>query len=159
MQHPQLTLAIQALKVQSNLDSDSLTYTKATTNHIAAEVSKMPEYAANKRNVSALNSGGGAGSIYRVGKIFTGYHQNFKDLSKEDQDKVYAERETLGIKPKTGGRRGRGQAGTAKTKQQLAAVKKDLEKAKRQIPAIKTQNGNNETVSDDDSPNEEVQSM
>jgi len=153
VQHPQLASAIQALKVQSNLDSVSLTYTKAT-NHIAAEVSKMPEYAANKRNVSALNSGGGAGSIYRDGKIFTGYHQNFKQLSKEDQDKVYAERERLGIKPKIGGRRGRGRAGTAKTKRQLAAVKKDLEKAKRQIAAIKS--GNNETVSDDDSPNEDA---
>ena len=71
----------------------------------------MPEYSANKHNVSATHTGGGygsAGEIYCDGKIFTGYYQNWKDLSKEERDKVMAERERLGIKPKARGRSGRG---------------------------------------------------
>ena len=53
-----------------------------------------------------------------------------------------AECERLGIKPKAQGRSGRGRTTAAKTKQQLAAVVKDLKKAKCQIAAIKQKTDN-----------------
>ena len=156
VQHPQLATAVHALKVQSTMDPDSVTFTTAS-NHLAAEVSQMPEYSANKRNVSATHTGGGSGSaggIYRDGKIFTGYYQNWKDLSKEERDKVMAERERLGIKPKARGRSGRGRTAAAKTKRQLAAVVQDLEKAKRQIAAIKRTSKSD--GSDEEAPTEDA---
>ena len=45
--------------------------------------------------VSALGQHQGGesenGSIYRDGKIFTGYYKSWRELSKEDKDKVDAE--------------------------------------------------------------------
>ena len=40
----------------------------------------------------------GAESIYRNGKVYTGYYKKFHALSQADQDKVMAERERQGIK-------------------------------------------------------------
>lgn len=117
----------------------------------------MPEYSANKRNVSVTHTGGGSGSaggIYRDGNIFTGYYQNWKDLSKKERDKVMAERERLGIKPKARGRSGRGRTAAAKTKRQLAAVVQDLEKVKRQIATIKRTSKSD--GSDEEGPTEDA---
>lgn len=104
--------------------------------------------------LSGVNTGAEL-SIYCDGKIFTDFYQNWKDLAKEDQLKVLAERKRLGIAPRRG-RNSRGRGGTVKTKRQLAAVVKDLEKAKRQIAAIKQKKNNNADVSDDEGPNEDA---
>ena len=40
----------------------------------------------------------GAESIYRNGKVYTGYYKKFHALSQADRDKVMAEHERQGIK-------------------------------------------------------------
>ena len=40
----------------------------------------------------------GAESIYRIGKVYTGYYKKFHALSQSDRDKVMAERERQGLR-------------------------------------------------------------
>ena len=97
VQHMHLQGTIKALHVRYDLDC--ITYTE-TANHLTAAVSKLPEFQLARR-VSAVKRvrGGGKGkhkrgSIYAEdGTIFTGYYSNFMSFSKEEHDKVIAERE------------------------------------------------------------------
>ena len=97
VQHTQLQDTVKALRVRYDLDG--ITYTEAA-NHLTAAVSELPKFELAQR-VSAVNRicGGGKGkhkrdSIYAGdGTIFTGYYSNFMSFSKEERDKVIAERE------------------------------------------------------------------
>ena len=100
MQNNQLQDTIKALLVR--FDLDRISYTEAS-NHLTSAVSELPEYLLARR-VSSLKHirGGGSekgknkfkrDSIYADDRtIFTGYYSNWKSLSKEDHDKVIAER-------------------------------------------------------------------
>ena len=100
MQNNQLQDTIKALRVQ--FDLDGILYTEAA-NHLTSAVSELPEYLLACR-VSSLKHicGGGSekgknkfkrDSIYADdGTISTGYYSNWKSPSKEDRDKVIAER-------------------------------------------------------------------
>ena len=100
VQNNQLQDTIKALRVRFNLDR--ILYTEAA-NHVTSAVSELPEYLL-AHCVSSLKHirGGGSNkgkskfkrdSIYADdGTIFTGYYSNWKSLSKEDCDKVIAER-------------------------------------------------------------------
>ena len=97
VQHTQLQDTVKALRVRYDLDG--ITYTEAA-NHLTSAVSELPEFQLARR-VSAVNHicGGGKGkhkrdSIYAGdGTIFTGYYSNFMSFSKEECNKVIAERE------------------------------------------------------------------
>ena len=97
VQHTQLQDTIKALRVR--YDIDGITYTEAA-NHLTAAVSELPEFQLAQR-VSAVNRirGGGKGkhkrdSIYAGDDtIFTRYYSNFMSFSKEERDKVIAEKE------------------------------------------------------------------
>ena len=97
VQHMQLQDTVKALRVRYDLDG--ITNTEAV-NHLTAALSELPEFQLARR-VSAVNRihGGGKGkhkrdSIYAGdGTIFTGYYSNFMSFSKEEGDKVIAERE------------------------------------------------------------------
>ena len=100
VQNNQLQDTIKALRVR--FDIDGISYTEAA-NHLTSAVSELPEYLLAHR-ISSLKRirGGGSekgknkfkrDSIYADdGTIFTGYYSNWKSLSKEDHDKVIAER-------------------------------------------------------------------
>ena len=100
VQNNQLQDTVKALQVQ--FDIDGILYTEVT-NHLTSAVSELPEYLLARR-ISSLKRihGGGSekgknkfkqDSIYADdGTIFTGYYSNWKSLSKEDRDKVIAER-------------------------------------------------------------------
>ena len=100
VQHSQLQDTVKALWVQ--FDLDGILYTEAA-NHLISAVSELPEYLPT-RHVSSLKRicGGGSDkgrnkfkwdSIYAKDRtIFTGYYSNWKSFSKEDRDKVIAER-------------------------------------------------------------------
>ena len=100
VQNNQLQDTVNALRVQ--FDLDRISYTEAA-NHLTSTVSELPEYLLAHR-VSSLKCirGGGSDkgkskfkwdSIYaRDGTIFTGYYSNWKSFSKEDHNKVIAER-------------------------------------------------------------------
>ena len=49
--HPQLTSAVEALKLMINVNPGTI-YFKKASNHLAAEVAKFPETQVIKRNVS-----------------------------------------------------------------------------------------------------------
>ena len=97
VQHTQLQDTVKALRVR--YDIDGFTYTEVA-NHLTAQVSELPEFQL-AQHVSAVKHvcGGGKGkhkrdSIYTEdGTIFTGYYSNFMSFSKEEHDKVIAERE------------------------------------------------------------------
>ena len=100
VQNNQLQDTVKALRVQ--FDLDRILYTEAA-NHLTSAVSELPGYLL-ARHVSSLKCicGGGLDkgknkfkwdSIYADDRtIFTGYYSNWKSLSKEDRDKVMAER-------------------------------------------------------------------
>ena len=100
VQNNQLQDTVKALRVR--FDIDGILYTEAA-NHLTSAVSELPEYLL-ARCVSSMKRirGGGSekgknkfkrDSIYADdGTIFTGYYSNWKSLSKEDRDKVIAER-------------------------------------------------------------------
>ena len=135
--HPQLESDISALRVKNILASieDKVTFTKAA-NILAASVSSLPDYQSKSRVVSGVGTNSN-GSIHRDGKIFTGYYKNWREFSKEDKEKVNAERVRTGTnkqpKDKTGGR----QVLLVETKTVLASQKKALEIANRQISALR----------------------
>ena len=97
VQPTQLQDTVKALRVRYDLDG--ITYTEAA-NHLTAAVSELPEFQLAQR-VSAVNHirGGGKGTHKRDriyagdGTIFTGYYSNFMSFSKEEHDKMIAERE------------------------------------------------------------------
>ena len=53
VQHTSLSAAIEALKVSDSIGGTNLTFTKAA-NHLAAQVSVLPEFLARGRGISAM---------------------------------------------------------------------------------------------------------
>ena len=96
--HPQLESDVSDLRVKNNLASreDKVTFTKAT-DILAASVSCLPEYKSKSMVVSGVGTNNNGG-IHRGDKIFTGYYKNWRELCKEDREKVDAERVRMGTK-------------------------------------------------------------
>jgi len=69
VQNPQLEADISALKVKSGLGGTSVSFTDAA-NLIAASVATLPESISKSNQTDASD---GAESIYRNGKVYTGY--------------------------------------------------------------------------------------
>ena len=90
--HHQLKSDVSALRVKNNIASGEykVTFTNAA-NILAASVSSLPYYQSKSRVLSGVGTKNN-GSIHRDSKIFTGYYENWRELSKEDRGKVDAER-------------------------------------------------------------------
>lgn len=137
VQHKDLQPAIEALQAQMTAGTN-ITYTMAA-NHLSTKVSTLPEYLSKNRNISGVaaktgntTNGGGDGIYNADGSINTGFIPHWRSLSKEDQDKVRAERKKLGI---TKGGKGSGNKATDVNRmKQLTAQNK---KYKRTIKALK----------------------
>jgi len=80
----------------------------------------------------------GAESIYRNGKVYTGYYKKFHALSQADRDKVMTERERQGIKKGPQKKRGCQVSFAKTTEKELAATKRKLKKANRKISSLQT---------------------
>lgn len=130
-----LKAAVAGIRLKTDVDAHEMTFVSAA-NHLASEVSRMPESIARaSRNISGVaQEQGGDGGIYRDGAIHTGYYKNWFSLSKDDQEKVRAERQRLGIKPGAkGGAKERGIGKKfKKTKAKLAAAKRKIASLKQQ---------------------------
>ena len=128
-------------------------------NHLTSAVSELPEYLLARR-VSSLKRIRGGGSekgknkfkwdrIYADdGAIFTGYYSNWKSLSKEDHDKVIAERKKKNT------------PGVAKydNKRKLAeiqALTDDITMMKRMVSQLAATKRNQEEQ-DDDTPHSDA---
>ena len=150
MHHTQLTSDISALRVQSNLATDRTTFTDAA-NILAASVSTMPESILKTRGISAVGQLESTGdeSIYRNGKIFTGYYKNFHGLSKTDQGKVIAEREKLNLTIKKGGgqkkKNGCQASATESGDKEITAIKRKLKQANRKIASLQSRDSDEES--------------
>jgi len=83
----------------------------------------------------------------RDGKIFTGFYHNWRQITKEDQKLVLAERERLGI----GGKRGKADGKQQKSEKNW---KKTVKGLKKTIAALKRKTSGTE-ASDDDEIKEE----
>ena len=107
--HPQLTSAVEALKVMINVNPGTIDFTKAS-NHLVAEVAQLPETQVTKRNVSYVGTGGQQGGNNWQGgatapskgvnaddgSIFTSYYPNFNSQSKDENRSIYEERKRKG---------------------------------------------------------------
>ena len=112
-------------------------------NHLSTSVSELPEFIAKNRNISALGTGGsgqgqdnGEGIHNSDGSIRTGFITNWNSLSKEDRNKVFAERKRVkGRRPgKDGTPKDSTNSAVANRLKQLVEQNK---KQKRQIQALK----------------------
>ena len=149
VQHTQLQDTVKALRVC--YDHDGITYTEAA-NHLTAAVSELPEFQLAWR-VSTVNCirGGGKGkhkreSIYAGdGTIFTGYYSNFMSFSKEERDKVIAERE-----PKNGKKNDK--RDTKRKLSELQSLTEDNTMTKRTVSQLITAKPGNNDEEDKEVP-------
>ena len=102
---PQLTSAVEYLKVMINVNPGTIDFTKSS-NHLAAEVAKLPETQVTKNNVSYVGTGGQQGGNHWQGgatapstgvhaddgSVFTGYYLNFNSLFKDEKQSIHEER-------------------------------------------------------------------
>ena len=114
-----------------------MTFTEAT-NHLAAQVSVLPNFVAKGRGISAIERGGGNDSIYKAdGTIYTGFIKNWNGLSALDKMKVVDERERLGLTKNSSKKNRDRKTSAVGQKKALASLRKDMKKAQRQIAALK----------------------
>ena len=156
VQNNQLQDTVKALRVR--FDLDGISYTEVA-NHLTSAVSELPEYLLRRR-VSSLKRirGGGSekgknkfkrDSIYADdGTIFTGYYSNWKSLSKEDCDKVIAERKK---KNTNGGVKNDNKLKLAEIK----ALTDDIAMMKRTVSQLAATK-RNQDEQDDDAPRNDV---
>ena len=112
-----------------------MTFTKAE-NILAASVSSLPDYQFKSRVVSGVGTNSNDG-IHRDGKICTGCYKNWRELSKEDIEKVDAERVRTGTKKQLKDKNGGPQVSIVENKTLLASQRKELKTAKLQIAALR----------------------
>ena len=124
--HPQLKSDVSALRVKNNLASkeEKVMFTKAA-NILAASISRLSDYQSKSRLVSGVGTNNNRG-IHRDNKIFIGYYKNWRELSKEDNDKVDADRVSTGTKKQPKDKKGGRQVSLVETKTALASKKKRL---------------------------------
>ena len=86
----------------------------------------MPETLLTKRNVSAIGQDATVDGIMKNGVIHNGYFKNWHQLSKEDKDKVIAERARTGMARPCKGPKGCkvSAAKTNKQNREMAKMKK-----------------------------------
>ena len=77
------------------------------------------------------------GGIHRGDKIFTGYYKNWRELCKEDREKVDAERVRMGTKKNPKEKKGVRQVSLVETKTALASQKKAPNTANCQISTLR----------------------
>ncbi len=132
LKHP-----LEAVRTVVSMNPDAFNFTSAA-NHLSSLVKPR-----SKRELSAItsseDSGGDRSEIMKNGKIFTDYYPNWRQISKENQKIVLAEREKLG----RGGKNGK------KSKKSPKDWKKTVKGLKKTIAALKKK-----VPSDDSSGNE-----
>lgn len=152
VQHPGLRVVIESLKAQQTTGTQ-LSYTMAA-NHLSTAVSELPEYIAKNRTIGAVQKGGtqdsGEGIFNPDGSIKTGYISNWNSLTKEEKNKVFAEKKRLKAK-----RLGRDVDKSKETQKpsdanQLKQLVEQNKKYKRQIKALKRSK-----TADSDDPEED----
>ena len=121
LKHP-----LEAVRTVVSMNPDAFTFTSAA-NHLSSLVKPR-----SKRELSVVTfSEGDKSEIMRDGKIFTGYYPNWRQISKDNQKLVLAERDRLGGKSKSEGKSKKTQKNW---KKQVKGLKKTIAALKRKIP-------------------------
>ena len=124
-------------------------------------MSELPEYLSKNMSISSANTSDPGNNdnmksdIYNDnGSIITGHIPNWRNLSQADRNKVFAERERLGIsKRKNGSDKSKSGNVNAANANRIKQITEQNRKYKRQIKALKrtkTPNDKNDATSDDD---------
>ena len=147
-----LESAVSSLRARMTTEPAGTITFAVASNHLASCVSDLPDYVAKHRNISSVKLAPSSGINKPDGSIHTGFYPNWRSLSKEDRDKVAAERKRL-----KAGKKARGQPST---KIELEILKRKLNKNKRQISALKNKvagkNDKDDGKSDGDASSEDV---
>ena len=144
VQSPDLKHPLEAVRTVASMNPDAFTFTSAA-NHLASSVKPR-----SKRELAAVafaDTTSEKTEIRRDGKIFTGYYPNWRQLSRDDQKAVLAERDRLGTK---GGKGGEGKT----QKYQQKNWKKQVKGLKKKIAALKRKAPGSDTSDDDDEKDE-----
>ena len=145
VQSPDLKHPLEAVRTVASMNPDAFTFTSAA-NHLASSVKPR-----SKRELSAVafnDTTGEKAEIIRDGKIFTGFYPNWRQLSRDDQKSVLAERDRLGKGGK--GNKGEGKATQAKNwKKQVKGLKKTIAALKRKAPEASDDDEDKEGPSND----------
>ena len=144
---------MESLKTRMTTDPPGTITVPLCCNHVASAVSELPDYVAKNRNISGLNSGDkvvapASGIHLSDGSIWTGFYPKWNSLSKENKDKVFAERKAKRAKNGNGGGGTDGKDGKMKTK--LKQLESALGKRNRKIAALKKVNFKDGDDKDDD---------
>ena len=158
VQHKDLQLAVEALKVQRT-SGVAISYTTCA-NHLSTAVSELPEYIAKNRSISSINTGcnGGGGKVNPAilksdGSIITGHIPNWRSLSEADRKLVLDERKRLGIGKRKDDTSVSSSITSSSTsdKNTIKQLRSNNKKMKRRIQSLKKKaKGDNTTVSSDD---------
>jgi len=89
----------------------------------------------------------GTESIYRNGKVYTGYYKKFHALLQADRDKVMAERERQGIKKGPQKKVGCQVSFAKTTEKELTATKRKLKKANCKTSSLQTKDNSDSNSS------------
>ena len=130
--------AIEALEVRDSIGSKTLTFTDSA-NHLAAQVSILPEFVSKDRGIGGVKRYHGAkhtgdkGIYKKDGSVYTGFYKNWGGKSQEDKIKVIDKSYHLEINkaiPKKANYRKKAAASNMKA---LDTLKKDTKEAKLMI--------------------------
>jgi hypothetical protein len=122
VQSPELKHPLEAVRTVVSMNPDAFTFTSAA-NHLSSLVKPR-----SKRELSMVTTGDiEKAEIMKDGKIYTGYYPNWRQISKENQKLVIAERERL----EKGGKSG------TKSKKKHKDWKKTVKGLKKKISALK----------------------
>ena len=152
--HQELQTFIEALRVCDSLEAGRATTFTEAANVLAASVASLPETVAKSRisGLSQPDTGtSNDDSIYRQGKIFTGYYKLFNKLSKEDRGKFLSERERLNIKKCSSDKKNHCNVSGSETKE-VASMRKRLKKANSKISALDRAQKDDSDMNSEDEP-------
>lgn len=139
VQSAELKHPLEAVRTAVSMQPDSFNFTSAA-NHLSSLVKPR-----SKRELSAVTFTSDTvahdnDEIMRNGKIFTGYYPNWRQISKENQKLVLAERDKLGKGGKSAG----------KAKKESKDWKKAVKGLKKQIAALKKKVPTEESSDEED---------
>ena len=148
IQHAGLQSAIEAMRARITTSTVPISYS-TVANHMSTAVSMLPEYVARNRNISSIqaspgNSSGTSPIHSDDGSIITGFIPDWRNLTRQQKETVMNERKKLGVKLGKGGK-GRGKDGGKDSK-----LKKQNQRLKRKIKAMKIAQKDDDGTSDSD---------
>ena len=139
VQSPDLKHPLEAIRTVTSMNPEAFNFTSAA-NHLASMVKPRAKRELSSVSFDEHTTTDKNNEIMKNGKIHTGYYSNWRQLSKENQKTVLAERDRLGVKGKSEG----------KSKKSPKEWKKTVKGLKKKIAAMKRKNSGEESSDEDE---------